>query len=81
MARQRVREQIENDKLARKEMFGGAAKPAASPSSAPSTTNSSQPKKDYDTTRIQVSGRSSVRTLWRASTAQSIQGTFGKGVF
>ena len=61
LARQRVKEQIERDKLARKEMFGGGAansKPITDENKLPSASSSqSQPavKKDYDSARIQVS--------------------------
>lgn len=61
LARERVKEQIERDRQARKEMFGnkseaGAAtsappKPTPPPAAAAATTTQ---KKEYNTTRIQV---------------------------
>ena len=59
LARQRVRDQIERDKEARKEMFGGgSAKTNASPSppvsQPPQVASAPAQKKEYDTTRIQV---------------------------
>lgn len=61
LARQRVKEQIEQDKLARKEKFGGGGSSTSVPTSQQSqpqqivTAPTSPPaQKDYSQTKLQV---------------------------
>jgi len=59
IARQKIKEKIESDKLARKEKFapqgGGSSSPAAAPAPKPQAAAATiTPKKDYTTTRLQI---------------------------
>ncbi|KAL0267159.1 UNVERIFIED_CONTAM: hypothetical protein PYX00_009507 [Menopon gallinae] len=67
-ARQRVKEQIEADKLARKMKFAdNSSSPSATPAPASSAETISRPQKDYTEARIQI----------RLTNGQTLTHTFG----